>query len=163
MRLLLMHKGGRPSRSSRPAPSEADRAAEDRASARQAAKEAQEAAVRASLAADKAEAAAAEAAQEAYYEEGEIPEEPPTQETRYTLNKQAFPPPRNKNNKCFFFARDYPGLEDGIYTTTSLALFGVNPDHAHPPGILDGWAGLEGPARVAIGTGVQKTTIFWWA
>ena len=78
-----------------------------------------------------------------------------------SVDSKEWPPPPNKSKKRFFYVREFPGLDDGVYTTIALRNRGVDPEEERAVGLLDGWVGAEPALRRAHDTGVDRTTIFW--
>ena len=61
-----------------------------------------------------------------------------------------------------WYARDFPGLDDGVYSTVALVNRGVSVvAEDHSIGQLQGWSGTEAPLRRAKETGTPVTIIFW--
>ena len=123
------------------------------------------AAAAAARAAEAAEAAAREAlraaAEAARAAEREAHGASGSDGVQTSVDSKEGPPPPNKSKKRFFYVREYPGLEDGIYTTIALRSRGVDPDEDRADGLLKGWIGTEAPLRAAQETGVDRSTVFW--
>jgi hypothetical protein len=61
-----------------------------------------------------------------------------------------------------WYARDFPGLDDGVYSTVALVNRGVSVvAEDHSIGQLQGWGGTEAPLRRAKESGTPVTIIFW--
>ena len=78
-----------------------------------------------------------------------------------SVDATEWPPPPNRAKKLFFYAREFPGLDDGVYTTIALRNRGVDPEEERAVGLLDGWVGAGPALRRAQSTGVDRTSIFW--
>ena len=120
-------------------------------SAAQRAADAAEVAAEAAVAAAVAASAAAEVAAQA----------PNCVQPGVSTTRENWPPPADARGRRFFFARSFPKLQDGIYTTVALWNRGIDPDQPTAQGLLDGWK-TEPPAlRRAYLTGVEFSTVFW--
>ena len=72
-----------------------------------------------------------------------------------------WPPAPNRAGLRFWFARGFPGLEDGIYTAEALTNRGVDPDKAKAEGLLAGFKTEAPTLRRAHATGVEQSVVFW--
>ena len=72
-----------------------------------------------------------------------------------------WPPAPNQAGLRFWFARSFPGLEDGIYTAEALENRGVDPDKAKAEGLLAGFKTEAPTLRRAHATGVGQSVVFW--
>ena len=78
-----------------------------------------------------------------------------------TTEAVPWPPSCSELGLRFWYARGYPGLEDGIYTFDALASCGVDPDKPAATGPLEGFKTPEPTLRRARSTGVRATVVFW--
>ena len=113
------------------------------------------AAARAAEAATTASIAAAEAAREAEWAAafaagGEA-----------STEAAQWPPVASQNGNRFWLARDFPDLEDGVYTAAALLSRGVDPDRPAASGLLQGWKTAEPALRRALSWGRESSLIFW--
>ena len=72
-----------------------------------------------------------------------------------------WPPSPSALGLRFWYARGYPGLEDGIYTTLAPTNRGVDPEKPAATGLLDGFKTPEPALRRAQNTGVSETSVYW--
>ena len=72
-----------------------------------------------------------------------------------------WPPIACGNGNRFFLAREYPGLEDGVYTVPALLTRGVDADRPAATGLLQGWKTVDPALRRAQAQGTDTTTVFW--
>ena len=117
-----------------------------------AARYAAEAAAQAATAAARAAEAAAAAAEAS--EEG-------ARNVDTSTDAVPWPPSCSPSGLRYWYARGYPGLEDGIYTFDALASCGVDPDKPAATGLLEGFKTPEPTLRRARSTGVRATVVFW--
>ena len=72
-----------------------------------------------------------------------------------------WPPAPNQAGLRFWFARSFPGLEDGIYTAEALENRGVDPDQSQAEGLLQGFKTEAPVLRRAHATGVERSVVYW--
>ena len=113
-----------------------------------------QAAAQAAEAANAAATAAAYAAAEAARESAEP-------DVSTSSASVPWPPTPGGMGMRFWYARGYPGLEDGIYIALALRNRGVDPDAPKAEGLLAGWKTADPTLRRAQASGVEKTTVFW--
>ena len=118
-----------------------------------AARQAAEAAAQAAVAAARAAEAAALAAQAAG--------EPVTTPVDTSLDAVPWPPSCSPAGLRYWYARGYPGLEDGIHTYDALVSCGVDPARPAPVGLLEGFKTPEPTLRRARNTGVRVSELYW--
>ncbi len=114
------------------------------------------AATRAAERAAAAAGAAAEAASAAAEAAGAQP-----QSDAVTTSATPWPLPTNNLGLRWWFARDYPGLSDGVYALPALEARQVDPNRVAAEGLLIGFKGPEAALRRAYVTGVESSHIFW--
>ena len=73
-----------------------------------------------------------------------------------------YPPNPAADLNRWWFAREYPNLEDGIWTAAALEGAGVNPAVPQAKGLLAGSKGCDPALRKAKETGVQTTIVHWY-
>ena len=117
-----------------------------------AARQAAEAAAQAAIAAARAAEAAAAAAEAS--EEG-------ARNVDTSTDAVPWPPSCSPLGLRYWYARGYPGLEDGIHTYDALTNCGVDPDKPAPVGLLEGFKTPEPTLRRARNTGVRSSEVFW--
>ena len=118
-----------------------------------AARQAAEAAAQAAIAAARAAEAAAFAARAA--------EDPAASPVDTSLEAVPWPPSCSPSGLRFWYARGYPGLEDGIHTFDALVSCGVDPERPAPVGLLEGFKTPEPTLRRARNTGVRVSELYW--
>ena len=116
---------------------------------------------------------AAVAAQEAAYDAAQAaarrtttnqPDQPaPARDVpvRRQLRLAPWPPLADPTGLKFWYVREYPGLEDGVYTTEALTNRSVNPTGPRATGLIAGWKTTEPLLRRSYETGKETDTIFW--
>ena len=118
---------------------------------RRAAEIAAEAAVHAARAAEAAAVAAAVASTDPG----------PQSSASTSVDAVQWPPAPNEAGDRFWYAREYPGLVDGVYTAIALTNRGVNPSKPAATGLLQGWKTETPVLRRAYLTGVDCSIIHW--
>lgn len=112
----------------------------------------------ATQAVEAANAAATAAAYAAAAEAARGSEEPSVSTSSASV---PWPPTPSGLGMRFWYARGYPGLEDGIYIALALRNRGVDPDAPIAEGLLVGWKTADPTLRRAQASGVEQTTVFW--
>ena len=132
------------------------------AASRRATDAAVEAAAAAAAAARAAEAAAAAVAAE---EEGDTcrvcGDRHATREHHLVLDAVQWPPPPSLRGQRFWFARGYPGIEDGVHTSVSLKNRGVDPEKPAAEGLFVAFKTADPTLRRAQNTGEAQSAIYW--
>ena len=85
----------------------------------------------------------------------------PTSEHHTITDAVQWPPSPSALGLRFWYARGYPGLEDGIYTTLALTNRGVDPEKPAATGLLDGFKTPEPTLRRAQNRGVSEASAYW--
>ena len=73
-----------------------------------------------------------------------------------------YPPAPGPDQNRWWFAREYPGLEDGIWTAAALESQGVNPSIPRARGLLVGFRTSDPVLHRGKDTGVQTTVVHWY-
>ena len=84
-----------------------------------------------------------------------------TSEHHLVLDAVQWPPPPSLRGHRFWFARGYPGLEDGIHTYVSLKNRGVDPEKPAAEGLLVAFKTADPTLRRAQNLAEAQSSIYW--
>ncbi len=73
-----------------------------------------------------------------------------------------FPPNPSQSGYRWWFSREFPALEDGIWTAKALQNEGVDPEVPHAQGLLLGFKTSDPTLRRAKEAGVQTSIVHWY-
>ena len=73
-----------------------------------------------------------------------------------------FPPNPSQSGYRWWFSREFPALEDGIWTAKALQNEGVDPEVPHAQGLLLGFKTSDPTLRRAKETGVKTSIVHWY-